>query len=180
MEPGLQPTETQPDSVVSQAAQPQAVMSEDQTIQWQSPEYVSSVRTPMWYLVFWATVVVVMILAGFFMKSWSFVLLIPVMAFALTIYTHRPAHMMQYVVSPKGLYINEQVHVFDEFKSFSVLQDEALPTLVLTPVRRFRPAVTVHFPDEVGEQLVDFMGTQLPMEDARTDVFDTLVKKLRL
>ena len=102
------------------------------------------------------------------------------MAAALTIYTHRPARMMTYVVSPKGLYINDQIHALSEFRSFGVRQDEAMPSLIFTPTKRFRPAITVYFPQELGEQLVDFLGVRLPIQDTQLDAFDKVVRRLHL
>lgn len=171
MEPNQQPT--------PEAAAPQAPAS-DPAIQWQAPEYLSGDRTPMWFIGFWGVVAVFMAIAALLIKSWTFVVLIPVMAAALMIYTHRPARYMTYVVSNKGLYINEQIHPLNEFRSFGVVQDEAMPALVFTPVKRFRPALTVYFPSEIGEQLVDFLGVRMPMQEAHVDAFDKLVRKLHL
>ncbi len=88
--------------------------------------------------------------------------------------------MITYVVSGSGVYINEQIHPLSEFRSFGVLQEDSLPTLVFTPVKRFRPATTLHFPAEVGEELVDFLGARIPMHEAKLDAFDKLVRRLHL
>lgn len=155
--------------------------TDDATIQWQAPEYISGEqRTPLWFVGFWGAVVVLMATAALLIRSWTFVILIPVMAAALMIYTHRPARQMTYVVSGKGVYINEQIHALSEFKSFGILQEDSLPTLVLTPIKRFRPTITLHFPSEIGEQLVDFLAARMPMENAKLDVFDKVVRRLHL
>lgn len=171
MEPNQQPTEEMP---VQQAG------SDGPTMQWESPEYLSSTKTPLWFIVFWTVVAALMAAAAFLIKSWSFAILIPVMAAALMMYTHRPARNMQYVVSAKGLYINDQLHPVAEFRSFGVLQEEAMPALLFIPTKRFRPAITVYFPAEIGEQLVDFLAVRLPMQEAKFDFFDRLVHKLHL
>lgn len=161
-------------------SQPPEASAGEQTFQWQAPEYLSDTKVPMWYIGFWFVVVLLMVVAAWLIKSWTFVVLIPVMAAALTIYTHRPARSMQYVVSAKGLYINEQIHPLEEFRGFGVLQEDAMPALLFTPIKRFRPAITVYFPAEIGEQLVDFLGVRIPMQEAKLDAFDKLVRKLHL
>lgn len=158
----------------------QAANVTDDSFQWQAPEYISVAKPPLWYVAFWGTVVVLMVIAALLIKSLTFVVLIPVMAAALTIYTHRPAHMMQYVVSAKGLYINDQIHALQEFRSFGVRQEESMPSLVFIPTKRFRPSITVYFPQEIGEQLVDFLGVRIPMQEAKLDAFDKLVRRLHL
>lgn len=162
--------------------QPPAAMpaADEQAMQWQAPEYLSGDRTPLWFISFWGAVVVLMIIAAVLIQSWSFVILIPVMAAALMMYTHRAARMMTYVVSTKGLYINDQLHPLSEFRSFGVLQEDSMPSLLFIPTKRFRPAITVYFPQEIGEPLVDFLGARVPMQPAKLDAFDKLVRKLHL
>lgn len=177
MEPNQQPVDQQLPVEPQSAPQP---VSADPAIQWQSPEYLSGDRTPLWFIGFWLSVIVLMVVAALLVQSWTFVILVPVMAAALMIYTHRPARPMSYVVSNQGLYINEQLHPLAEFRNFGVLQEEQMPALIFTPVKRFRPSITVYFPTEIGEPLVDFLGARLPMEAIKLDVFDKLLKKLHL
>jgi len=151
-----------------------------QPIQWQAPEYIQRPRSPLWFVGFWASVVILMAVAILVIKSWSFALLIPAMAVALVIYSHRPPRQIQYVLSGKGLYINDKLHPIEEFRSFGVLQEEAMPALMLIPTKRFRLGLTVYFPSEYGEQIVDLLGGRLPMKDMKLDAFDRIVRKLHM
>jgi hypothetical protein len=155
-------------------------LSQDQPIQWQAPEYVQERRSPWWFIAFWAVAIILMVLAAFVMRSWSFAILVPAMAAALTIYSHRPPHMIGYVLSSKGLYINEKLHPMSEFRSFGILKEEAIPSLMLIPVRRFRPGLTVHFPEETGEAIVDLLGSRIPMQELKFDIFDRVIKTLHI
>lgn len=183
-QPNYQP---QPDQFVAetsvdvQAPSPNdTVLPETQPIQWQAPEYVQERRSPWWFIGFWAIAIVLMVVAAFVIKSWSFALLIPAMAAALMIYSHRPPRLLTYVLSAKGLYINEKLHPMAEFKSFGVLRDEVIPSLMLLPVKRFRPGLTVHFPVEFGEPIVDMLGNRIPMQELKLDVFDKVIRKLNI
>jgi hypothetical protein len=149
-------------------------------IRWQAPEYIQHPRPPIWFIGFWACVVLLMAVAAFVIKSWSFVILVPAMAVALMIYSHRPPRVMNYVLSRKGVYINDQLHPLTEFRNFGVQQGESLPALVLTPVKRFRPGLTVYFPPENGESIVDLLGAHIPMQEVTLDAFDKIVRKLRM
>jgi hypothetical protein len=149
-------------------------------IQWQSPEYVQEQRSPWWFIGFWAAAVLLMVLAAFVIRSWSFALLVPAMAAALMIYSHRPPRTLTYILSEKGLYINEKLHPLGEFRSFGVVREESIPSLMLIPVKRFRPGLTVHFPAESGEAIVDMLGSRIPMQDLRLDVFDRVIRRLHL
>lgn len=117
-----------------------------------------------------------------YLQAWTFAVLIPVMAVALMVYTHRPPHVISYALSSKGIYVNDTLHPMGEFKSFSVAQsaDPAQNQLVLIPVKRFRPSLTVYFPAEVGEALVDTVGAFLPDRPYKADAFDKIIQKLHI
>jgi hypothetical protein len=152
-----------------------------QPVTWQASEYIQHDKSPLWYILF-TVVVCVFVGAAIFLQAWTFVVLIPVMAVALMVYTHRPPHVISYALSEKGLYINDMLHPMGEFKAFSIAQS-ANPQqnqLVLTPVKRFRPSLTIFFPSEVGEELVDIMGAYLPDQPYKLDAFDKIIQKLRI
>lgn len=135
-----------------------AALPQIEPIQWRAIEYLQHTKSAMWYVVFAVVVVALMAIAIFVMQAVTFALLLPVMAGALMVYSHRPPRELSYVLSEKGLYINDQLHPIEEFKGFGVMQHEALNSLVLIPVKRFRPSLTVFFPTDVGEQIVDTLG----------------------
>lgn len=149
-------------------------------IQWQAPEYIQERRSPLWFIGFWLVAISLMAAAIFVFNSISFAVLIPAMAGALMIYSHRPPHNLNYVLSTKGLYINEKLHPLGEFKSFGIMREESIPSLMLLPVQRFRPGLTVHFPVEQGEEIVDMLGRHLPMQDIKADAFDKIIQKLHI
>jgi hypothetical protein len=156
-------------------------LPEIQPVNWQASEYVQHDKSPLWYI-FFAVIVCVFVGAAIFLQAWTFVVLIPVMAVALMVYTHRPPHVINYALSEKGLYINDMLHPMGEFKAFSVAQstNPQQNQLVLTPIKRFRPSLTVSFPSEVGEVLVDIIGAYLPDQPYKVDAFDKIIQKLHI
>ena len=177
--PVVQP---QPVQQVQQLEQPAPAPEPvgEQPIQWQAPEYVQERRSPWWFIGFWVVVIILMLAAIFIIRSISFAVLVPAMAAALMIYSHRPPRTLSYVLSSKGLYINEKLHPLAEFRSFGVVQDESIPSLMLLPVQRFRPGLSVHFPSEAGETIVDMLGSRIPMQEIKLDAFDKIIQKLHI
>lgn len=87
---------------------------------------------------------------------------------------------MNYSLSEEGLHIDNTLHRYADFKSFGVIRDGEEFSVMLIPRRRFQPGITVYFPEESGEDIVDVLGSRLPMRDLRLDAVDKLVRKLRL
>ena len=103
------------------------------------------------------------------------------MAVALLIYVRRPAKLLTYALSPsQGIYVGERLYPFDDFKAFGLIKYGQNYSVLLLPRKRFGTGLSVFFPEEKGEQIVDILGQQLPMEPMELDVIDKLVRKMRL
>lgn len=183
----MEPNEQQTQPVIPEQQSAEAEVADQpsqlppiEPVRWQAAEYVQYSKQPLWYVGFAAVVIILMVLAVWLMQAWTFAILILVMAVALMVYSHRPPRELHYVLSEKGLYINDQLHPMGEFKSFGVVKSTEINSLMLIPVKRFRPALSVYFPTEVGERAVDLLGAYLPMQDLKLDAFDKIVQKLRL
>ncbi|MFZ1250287.1 MAG: hypothetical protein WAR37_02465 [Candidatus Microsaccharimonas sp.] len=171
------PVATMPDSNTV----PPEESPNDPPITWTAQEYIHLDRTPIWFILFALVVLGLIAVDVFLLKSWTFSVLVVVMAVALVIYIRRPPRMLTYSLSPsQGLYVGERLYTFDEFKAFGLIQDGPHYSIMLIPRKRFSPGVSVYFPDDAGERIVDILGQRLPMETLKLDVVDVIVRKLRL
>jgi hypothetical protein len=150
-------------------------------VHWTANETIDAEKGGLWFV---ALVVIALILiAGdiFLLKEFTFSILVVVMTAVIILYSRRPARSIDYTLSgEQGLYIGDKLYHFSEFKSFGVIQDQGHHSILLIPVKRFSPGVSVYFPEDVGEKVVDIFGARLPMQDMKLDAIDTIVRKLRL
>lgn len=150
-------------------------------ITWTAQEYVHSDRNAWWFVAFIVVVLGLIAVDVFVLHSWTFSALVIVMAIALVIYIRRPPRTLTYALSPmQGLYVGEKLYTYEEFKAFGLIQDGPHYSIMLIPRKRFSPGVSVFFPDDAGERIVDILGQRLPMETLKLDVVDVIVRKLRL
>lgn len=149
-------------------------------VHWQATEYIQREKDQMWFIVFGFVALVLTVIAIFVVKSWTFAVLVPVMAVALLVYTRRPPRLLNYALSHQGLFINDQLYPFAEFKSFSLMHGVDQYLIMLIPTKRFKPAVSINFPEEAGEAIVDMLAARLPMREMQPDLVDRLVRKLHI
>ena len=154
--------------------------SDASAVRWQATEYIHREKTPLWFIIF--AIVGILLIAGaiFVVKSITFAILVPVMATALLVYSHRPPRVLNYTLSRHGLHVDDRLYSFIEFKGFAVIHGDDEYSVMLIPTKRFRPGVSVYFPEEAGEAIVDMLGARLPMQELHLDVVDQIVRKLRL
>lgn len=155
--------------------------SQNDPITWTAQEYVHLERNGLWYVLFVVVALALIATDVFFLKSWTFSVLVIVMSIAIIVYIRRPARSLTYALSgDQGLYISEKLYHLSEFKSFGLIRDGEHNSIMLIPRKRFSPGVSVFFPEEAGERIIDILGQRLPMEDLKLDVIDIVVRKLRL
>ncbi|MBC7943259.1 hypothetical protein H7X68_02045 [Candidatus Saccharibacteria bacterium] len=153
----------------------------DVPVSWTASEYIHLEKNGLWYVGFALVVIGLVAVDLFLLKSYSFSVLVLVMAAAVIVYSRRQPRAIQYMLSGKlGLYIGERLYNFDDFKAFGLIRDGEHHSIMLIPVKRFSPGVSVYFPDEAGEKIVDILGARLPMEILKLDAIDVIVRRLRL
>lgn len=173
-------TPTQQPTPAQTVAQPTAATeAPSESVSWEASESVSHERDGLWFIGF-IIIFITLLGVSVWLQQWTFTALIVIMAFALVVFIRRPSRVLKYSLSFNGLHINEQYHSFDEFRSFGVIEDGALFSVMLMPTKRFGQAITIYFTENEGEKIVDILGAYLPMEELHFDFLDNLLRRLRL
>lgn len=179
-QPAVQPVMMPTDAPVTEEAGGQVKQPvDDRLVRWQATEYIHRHKSPLWFVLF-ALITVTLTAAAIFFKEYTFAVLVPVMAAALIVYTRRPPHVIDYTLSRQGLHVNDHLYPFVEFKGFGVIHDDDEYSVMLIPTKRFKPGVSVYFPEEAGEAIVDMLGGRLPMQELKMDAVDRIIRKLRI
>jgi len=153
---------------------------EEGIVRWQGTEYIHHEKDTLWFVVFGIVVTLLTVVSIFIIQSITFTILIPVMAVALVVYTRRPPRVLDYSLGSQGLHVNDQLYPFGDFKAFGVIHDDLEYSIMLLPRKRFQLGVSVYFPEEAGEAIVDALAARLPMQERHLDVFDKIIHKLRI
>ena len=148
-------------------------------VNWEATEYLQRSKNGKWY-VGMTLVTLALVALSIFLQWWTFTALIILSMISLVLYSVRPPRTLHYSLSSKGLSEGGKLYDYSEYRAFGVLQEEGNFAIVLTPRKRFSPRVTIYFPEERGEEIVDAFGARLPMEEVQEDFLDKLVKFLRI
>ncbi len=153
----------------------------DQPVRWRAEEYIHQEKDKTWFFAFAAIAIAMILVDLLLLKSYTFSVLVIVMAVSVVIYSRRPPRTIDYVLSGRqGLYVGNQLYHFSDFRAFGLIRDQDHNSIMLIPTKRFAPGVSVYFPDEVGEKVIDILGARLPMNNLKLDLIDIIVRQLRL
>lgn len=176
------PAETYSDTpeFAGETNEPAALDGTEEAVRWQANEHIERDQDGLWYGGFAVIVSILILLAIFWIKSITFAILIPVMAAALVVYNRRPPSIISYTLGRQGIHVNDQLHSYEEFKEFGLINGDDQHSVLLVPRQRFMPGITVYFPEEVGEAVIDILASHLPMHEIKLHPIDRLTRRLRI
>jgi hypothetical protein len=91
----------------------------------------------------------------------------------------RQPQTLKYGINHAGIMVGEKFYPFPDFKSFSIADEEALSSIVLLPMKRFMPGLTIYYPPDQEDEIMTVLSLYLPHETRRVDVVDRLARRLR-
>lgn len=149
------------------------------SLNWEASEYIHHTKSAQWFAGYVAIMLVLLAVAYFFTHAWTFIILVVVMAIAIGVFATRPPRTLRYALNDSGLQIENSSYHYSDFRAFGIINDGALYSIMLIPVKRFMPAVNIYFAEQDGEKIVDILGSRLPMEELHLDAIDLLMRRLR-
>lgn len=164
---------------VEQEAPEELDQDVDEPVVWSAQEFLHQEKGGAWFAIF-GVVAAALIGLSIWTQAWTFTVLVIVIAVLIVVYSRRPPRELTYSLSDEGLLVDGKLHTFDGFKAFGIVRDGEHFSVMLIPTQRFQPGVSVYFPEEAGEAIVDMLGSRLPMKDLKLDAVDKLVRLLRL
>lgn len=100
-------------------------------------------------------------------------------AIALLYFTVRKPTLQDYAIAQDGVYVGQKLYVYENFKGFSVSDEDGQAVVSFTPLKRFMPPLIIHVDAQIADQVVDTLATFLPHEDKKPDAVDALMRRLR-
>lgn len=179
--PNNQPQTAQPKQQPVEPAQqqPQAVDSDTGLVNWSASEFVAYKKTAGWYFMILLGLVgisgLIYVLTGDVISTVSTIL---IGALFLGFASRQP-RVLNYQISTKGITVGDRNYAFNTIKSFAVIDEGNLHSIMLIPVQRFMPSVSIYFDPQDEDHIVETLGDFLPHEDRKQDPIDRLMHRIR-
>ena len=148
-------------------------------ISWEAEEYIAHEHNTLWYVGLLVVGVGLCVLSVV-LKWWTFLILVILSVITILISAIRPPRKIHYRLDKTGLYEEKSLHKYEEYKAFGILKEGSHFSAILIPKKRFSPSTKVYFPGTNGEEIVDMLGSRLPMEEVKLDFLDKIVNFLRI
>ena len=148
-------------------------------VSWSASEYVAHDKTIGWFLGLGATILAVALVVYFITRELVSPVVIAIIGIAFGVFAARQPQVLEFALDEKGLHAGNKLYSYDHFKSFSILEEEATRSILLMPLQRFMPPITVYYDPADENKIIDILGSYLPHEDRQHDLVDRFMRKIR-
>lgn len=170
---------SQPAPIDNSQIQPENISSGNSLYTWQASEFAANEKNTSWYLILAVTAIALSAITFFITKSPLSIIVILVLAVAVGFYGNIKPRTLSYSIEELGIKIGEKFYSFNEFKSFSVLEDMAVPSINLMPIKKLMMPISIYVAPNDLSKVADMLGNYLPFEEKQRDFADKLSHRLR-
>lgn len=176
-----QPEATQPATPSLYTPEPgQASPSSDiAPINWTASEYIDHAKGPQWFVLFGFGLALIIIVVYLTTKDIVAPILIGMAGLIFGSFAARQPQVLNYGLDNSGLTISQKHYSYTEFKSFSVMDEDVFRSILLAPLKRFMPPLSIYYDPKDEEAIIDTLADFLPMEQQEHDLTDRLMRRLR-
>ena len=148
-------------------------------IEWTASEFISHQKTGKWYVSLGALSACATLIVFLVTKNIFSAFVVAAACMALGVLAARQPQTKRYIVSADGVTIGDTPYPYSMFKSFSVIDDDAIRCIWLRPLKRFMPTVVMYYPPDQEERILLMLENFLPIEDRQHDFVDRLSRRIR-
>ena len=161
----------------SDSSQPEAALPSQ--VSWTASEYISHAKGPGWFILLGLALFTLVGLIFFTTKDVIASVLVGIAGLTFGIFAARPPQVLDYTINNQGITIGRRSHPFNELKSFAIIDNGVIPSLMLLPLKRFMPPITVFYEPKEEEAIINMLAAYLPHEEKEPDFIDRLMGHIR-
>ncbi len=149
-------------------------------VQWTASEYIAHHKTSGWFFMVGAVTIVLAVVVYFVSRADKIsTTMMLVVGTVFGIIGARVPRVLQYGLDDSGLHIGPKFYAYDQFKSFAIMDEGAISSITLLPLKRFMPSISIYYAPDDEEKIVNVLSLGLPIEHREQDALDRLMRRLR-
>jgi hypothetical protein len=147
---------------------------------WMVPEFEQHAKSFGWFAILGLVVAVISVIIYLFTRDWMSPIFVIGLAALAWYYAHRKPEDRSLSLDLEGLDMGKNFYPLSSFKSFAVDSTSGvIPSIVLYPLRRFMPPLTLNCPTDKLAAILNLLATSLPVEAHNPTRFDLMMSKIK-
>lgn len=150
-----------------------------EAVSWTASEYVSHDKSMGWFIRFGAVALLAIGFIYLLTRDITSVVLLTILGIVFAVFAGRKPEVLAYSIDNSGIQVGRKLYPINVFRSFSIIQEGAIRSILLMPLKRFMPAISVYYAPEDEAKIINALGDLLPHENRKQDPIDKLMLRIR-
>ncbi len=146
---------------------------------WTASEFIAHEKPSYWHFAVIGVAIVISAIIYIFTQELISSFAVIVLGAVFTIYGSAKPRTVQYRLTSEGVYTDEKLHLYNDFKSFSTIETTGLPYIQLISRKRFMMPLTLYTEPSSVDQITEIIGKHVPYDQKHQDPVDKLSAKLK-
>ncbi len=186
-QPNPTPATTEPveHQEAAPAPQPQIIETHDEPrdtgpgVSWTASEYIAHQKGMSWYVLLGLGAALLAGIVFVVTKDLVSTVVTSLGVIMLGVFAARQPRVLSYQLSQQGVQAGQKFYPYVDFKSFSVQENGGISSVLFTSMKRFMPGLTIYYPPDQEEDIINFVADYLPHEELAVDPIDRFMRKVR-
>lgn len=148
-------------------------------VSWTASEFIAHHKSTGWYALLALCAGLVAAAVYFLTKDEISTAMVALVSVGLAIFGARKPRVLNFQVDESGVTIGKNFYGYEQFRSFSIIDEDAVNSIYLTPLKRFMPGLTIYYAAKDEQRIIETISTFLPHEERTPDFIDNLMRKIR-
>lgn len=148
-------------------------------VSWTASEFIAHHKSIGWYLRLAAAGILAALIVFLFTRDLISSGMILIAMVALGAFAGRKPRALQYRVDNFGVHVGEKTYPYHDFKSFSIIDEGAMSSISLLPMKRFLPTLTIYYDPQDEDKIAQVLSAELPFEEGQKDAIDRFMHRIR-
>lgn len=151
-----------------------------ESVEWTASEYAAHDKSATWFMAL-AIIAAVLTAAVFFLTGHDIVssIVVPIVAVMFGYSAARRPQVRRFSIDNRGIAMGSRFHPFSQLKSFTVSGEGAIRSIMIMPLKRYMPPVSMYYPPDQEEQIMEVLSQYLPFEPERHDNVERVMRRIK-
>ncbi len=148
-------------------------------VNWTASEYVAHDKSAKWYI---SVMLVALIMAAIVFAVTRDIIspvVVIILGGAFAAFGARKPQVLEYSIQDSGVHIGQRHYPYSMFKTFSIIEEEAMRSILLMPLQRFNLPISIYYDLADEQQIAEALSKHLPHEERELSPLDNLMRKIR-
>lgn len=149
------------------------------SVAWTASEFIAHNKSAGWYMLLGLGTLALAAVVYLLTQDKISTAMVMIVAVIFGIFAARKPRELDYSVDSSGIHIRAKSYPYGSFRSFAIVQEEAVESIWLMPLKRFMPIISIYFEPADGKKIAEVLSKFLPIENRQPDPVDKLMHRLR-